>query len=394
MGASLGETVNANILAGGLVLVPPMLIGWLLGLWRDLPTRPAAWLARIATTAGLLVLVGWMGTVLWTTQSRGAWMATAAALGTLLVMRWTWLRWPALVLAVAFAVWLAVVGPVTVLTPVMQGGMAHDYNGRMEIYARSAGLLARHPLTGIGLGAFDRAIIEDAPQVYEPLTPGLPHAHNIWLQVGLDLGLPGVSPIRGCSSGSAWLFWQTWRRRNHHAHGGLALAGMGGLVALTVHGLVDAPLWNSKLAFLPWLIFALAVLLSLSFRSYSSTNGNHTRTGSTNRRRLSTSLVGSVSTKSGSNISAQTLSPFPLTDLRATARLSASLRRSPPPRWVGCGQWGALCQRRSNAEPYRACVWTERLPQLLMVAATWVGGSPITFSDTIPSSLVSGTAAV
>ena len=268
---TLGETVNANILAGGLVLAPPMLFGLVLGMWPGSRQTQAvshshgwaAWLGRVTASALCLASAWWMLSVLRLTDSRGAWLATAASLIVLFIMRWPWLRRPALILGGALVVWIVWVGPVTVLTPVMQGGLARDYNGRMEIYARSAGLLARHPLTGIGLGAFERAIIEDAPQVRVPITPGLPHAHNMWLQVGLDLGLFGVVAYTWLLAGSAWLFWRTWQRRKLHAHGGLALAGMGSLVALAVHGLVDAPLWNSKLASLPWLIFALAVLLSL-----------------------------------------------------------------------------------------------------------------------------------
>ncbi len=257
---TLGETVNANILAGGLVLVPPMLVGWLLGLWAA-PAGRWAWAGRVMASAAVLALVGWMGSVLWRTESRGAWLGTVAALGTLLVVRWRWLRWLALAFGVALAVWFVAVGPVTALSPIMQGGMARDYNGRMEIWARSVGLLARHPLTGIGLGAFEAAIVEDAPQIRVPITPGLPHAHNLWLQIGLDLGLVGLFAYTWLLAAAGVRFYHAWRYRAMHAYGGLALAGLGSLVALVIHGLVDAPLWSSKLAFLPWLVFALAALL-------------------------------------------------------------------------------------------------------------------------------------
>jgi hypothetical protein len=41
----------------------------------------------------------------------------------------------------------------------------------------------------------------------------------------------------------------------------LAMGLAGALTAILVHGLLDAPLWGTKLAFLPWLVFALVVLL-------------------------------------------------------------------------------------------------------------------------------------
>jgi hypothetical protein len=40
----------------------------------------------------------------------------------------------------------------------------------------------------------------------------------------------------------------------------LAAGVLGGMVALLVHGQVDAALWGTKLAFIPWLLFALTVL--------------------------------------------------------------------------------------------------------------------------------------
>ncbi|MCB0105929.1 MAG: hypothetical protein KDE53_08465, partial [Caldilineaceae bacterium] len=41
----------------------------------------------------------------------------------------------------------------------------------------------------------------------------------------------------------------------------LAVGVGGGLLAMFIHGLVDAVVWGTKLAFLPWLFFALAALL-------------------------------------------------------------------------------------------------------------------------------------
>ena len=38
------------------------------------------------------------------------------------------------------------------------------------------------------------------------------------------------------------------------------------LTGLLLHGLVDAVLWNTKLAFLPWLLFAQATLISIPQR--------------------------------------------------------------------------------------------------------------------------------
>ena len=51
---------------------------------------------------------------------------------------------------------------------------------------------------------------------------------------------------------------EVYRRRLHWT---LALGATAALAAMFVHGLVDAALWGNKMAFLPWLLFALAVSL-------------------------------------------------------------------------------------------------------------------------------------
>jgi O-antigen ligase len=61
--------------------------------------------------------------------------------------------------------------------------------GRLDIWSRTAQMVADHPLTGVGLGSFQA--------VYEPVyNPGLNsdlrrggHAHNLWLQVAAEQGL-------------------------------------------------------------------------------------------------------------------------------------------------------------------------------------------------------------
>jgi len=54
-------------------------------------------------------------------------------------------------------------------------------------------------------------------------------------------------------------------------HRTLAIGATGSLVGMLVHGLLDAVTWGTKLAFVPWVLFALITQLFLA------TQANRTR---------------------------------------------------------------------------------------------------------------------
>jgi O-antigen ligase len=251
------ESLNANILAGGLLLAIPLLVALALAPWD------AGWwqVGGLLRTSLLLGLVWWLIQVLTLTDSRGALLATAVSLLLLVVLRWPKLTGPVLVLLFFGLVWLLLHDPWTQLNGIMANGMAHDYNSRVEIWARSGRAFRSHWLTGIGIGGFVPLVIEQMAPVRFLLSTQVTHAHNLVLQVGVDLGLLGLLSYVGCMGVSVagcvrvWRDGQGWSRA-------LASGVLAALVALNVHGLLDAPLWNSKLAFLPWLLFALALLVA------------------------------------------------------------------------------------------------------------------------------------
>ena len=260
MTAGWGETINANILAGGLVLAIPIVGALAMAPWDGRWGRPFA----IGRTLALLGLGWWLVQVLTLTNSRGGLLATGVALGLVVVLRWPRLWRGAPAVAGIGVIWLAWRGPWQMLQGLMADGLARDYNSRMEIWVRSWQALVQHPLTGIGLGGFDDAVVLGVPLVRVPLTTGMGlHAHNLLLQVGVDLGFVGSAAYVAVVVISVRLLWQAWRSGDILWRT-QASAGLGASTALLVHGLVDAPLWNSKLAWMPWLIFALAVLLGKS----------------------------------------------------------------------------------------------------------------------------------
>ena len=51
--------------------------------------------------------------------------------------------------------------------------------------------------TGIGIGNFNLVIPQLYPYITIPPGVDIPHAHNLLLQIGLDLGLPGLIAYLG-----------------------------------------------------------------------------------------------------------------------------------------------------------------------------------------------------
>jgi O-antigen ligase len=86
-----------------------------------------------------------------------------------------------------------------------------DYNwsapaGRKAVLIRGLGYMARNPATGIGVGTFGRAegMISDRARDYRPGMAGIKWsaAHNSFLQVTAEMGIPGLLLFCGLVFGS------------------------------------------------------------------------------------------------------------------------------------------------------------------------------------------------
>ena len=253
----VGQTIHANVIAGVLVLLLPFAILPLLWPVMLLKGKSARTLLRVL--ASLLAFGTFSLIVL--TQSRGGYLAVAAALIVLLLLRWPRLLYLAPVGLLAAAVTIFWLGPQQIFNLL---GADITFGGsqfRVEVWTNALRALRDFPFTGIGFGTFDRVI----PLLYPYRTVNgaeVTHAHNLLLQIGVDLGLPGLV---------AWLaflmmlFAMAIRVLRHternSLHFALAAACLASLVGMLVHGVLDAATWSSKLAFIPWLIYAQIVLV-------------------------------------------------------------------------------------------------------------------------------------
>ena len=286
---TLGESINPNVL-GGVLLVPTLLaLAVALGpRWWRYPWR-WAWLTLASIfTVGLTL-----------TQCRGAYLALGVGVPLLLLLRWPrsgWLLIPLVGLGTAMLLFSGEIGlafdaigaddSITVV-----GIAGRGLGQRLSIWQAAVAALAQQPLTGIGLGLFGPWVSQHELAVIG--LKGPPHAHNLLLQVAAELGLLGLAAY-----GGAWLAVLNMliallrvrpllRRLPERSENGaeeihtlqripvakahrlrlhwtLAAGAAAALAAVMVHGLLDAALWGNKVAFVPWLLFALITNLYFS----------------------------------------------------------------------------------------------------------------------------------
>jgi putative inorganic carbon (HCO3(-)) transporter len=253
----LGETINPNILAGAIVVLLPLIVALAVGaLDAAAPRRFNRWLRAL-----LWVLAGVIVAVVTLAASRGALLGIGAGLLVVVLWRWPRLLWATPLVLLALVGVLMWVGPTTLLSQPGSGGAVGGLDERLEIWSRGLYALQDFAFTGVGLGHFNRVIPLLYPYFLISPSVDISHAHNLVLQVGVDLGIPGLVAWLAMLIAVFVLLGRVLYRRPHNVTTTLAAGVLGGLAAMLVHGVLDAPLWGAKLAFTPWLLFALAILL-------------------------------------------------------------------------------------------------------------------------------------
>lgn len=252
----VSDPVHPNIMAALMALLSPLPLAWLLLAPPAAPDR-AGWGRRIALGGSWLLMTA----VLLATRSRGG--AIAGTVGVVLVV---WLaghrRWAALLAILAIAA-----GALLLLAP---GGPAPEvveaatdpttWEFRLRVWRTALDVLRDFPFTGVGMAAFNDA----ATALYAFPETDNPSAHNLYLQVGVDLGGAGLVAILAvlilCQR--AGLAARRAFRRNSMAElEALSVGAWAGLTALMAHGLVDVTVWNTRAVALPWLVIGLIVAL-------------------------------------------------------------------------------------------------------------------------------------
>ena len=247
----VNDSVNPNVLAGSLLIFGVLIVQALL--WARLRERSVFWLLNA-------VSIPLVGGVLLLTQSRGGLMAFGLGLFILVSLRWRygWLSWLVIVGVAGWAVSLFELPQILDLA--FGGQQFQGLSGRTAIWTRGRYILTDFPLTGVGMGMFWDIVSRIYPLGFEDGRV-IHHAHNLFLQVGVDLGFPGLVAWLGIYLSAIWAGVRTIRLAKRDGPAwleGLAAGLLTALVAAGVHGVFDSVLWGMvRTAPLLWAVWGL-----------------------------------------------------------------------------------------------------------------------------------------
>ncbi len=256
----LPDTIQKNVLGGTLAVLLPLCAGLALPALRGASSR-ARWVALVALALMLTALVY--------TQSRGALLALLAACLVMAGIHFRVVRWSlaALAASAGLAAWMLNLWPT--LARFLQSDSVGDFGVRVEIWSRALQAIHDFPLTGVGLGAFRTAIPAFYPYVISD-PEKVHHAHNLYLQIGAELGLPGLAAFLALVIALFAVGLQgrkLWERRGDNGLSWLTTGCIGSLCAMLAHGFLDAVTWGTRPAFVAWAVLGLLMASSLTART-------------------------------------------------------------------------------------------------------------------------------
>jgi putative inorganic carbon (hco3(-)) transporter len=218
--------------------------------------RERSWVRWLAAGAFLLVTL----TLLLTQSLQGLIGLLAGALIVLVcVSRWFWLLVPvglAALVGLLASIGLAKVGTL-LLSMDNAAGIAVVL--RLDMWSRAWAMIRDLHFTGIGLNTF--------PLIQSQFYPGIfigpeAHSHNLYLQLALDLGLPGLFAF-------VWfvILWVVGVLRalaKEPASNArlLMVSALAGITAYLAHGIMDAQMPGAKPGFVIWSLLGIGAALT------------------------------------------------------------------------------------------------------------------------------------
>ena len=242
---------SANYLS--LYLVPILLLGTItLFEHRGTYSKILFWLAAIPGTLAVYF-----------SYSYGGWLGLAAGLFMLGIwyFRTRWQFW----LSTVGIVGLAGVTQISNerVSQMLNLSVQSSASVRLQVWATDWLMTQERWLTGIGLGQYPAQYPQFVARLFPtPLEAGMLHAHNLYFQFIINLGVVGLAGFIGLIS-----YFFLWLKR---CSVGCAASLASAMTAILVHGLVDTPYWKNDLAMTFWIILAIAMVNSRPLPTSSS----------------------------------------------------------------------------------------------------------------------------
>ncbi|MBC8170703.1 MAG: O-antigen ligase family protein, partial [Anaerolineae bacterium] len=268
---------NVNEIAGAMAWLLPLAAGVAIYSWRhpDDAGSPRRFYATL--TFFVLFFALFLG------QSRLAIFGIVVALAILIFALIPANKWRimALIGLVAFSV-IEIVLFIGVFSPdeSLEARDEASLNSRIYIWQSAVEMISDYPLTGVGMNKYRLTPVRIRYPVEGYANRILPHAHNEWLQIGADLGIPGMLLLAGWHLLALYMSVRVWQRGDAYARM-VAVSLLAGLVAHDAFGMGDAvTLWD-RFSFVFWLLIGLTaaqyvVTVKLAQKSTSEQPIHHT----------------------------------------------------------------------------------------------------------------------
>lgn len=250
---SPGGGFHPNEVGGTLILFIPLALSLLLAMVHS------RWL--LTASLSLILLITVLTFVL--TQSRSAFFGLGVALITLGAIKNHWLR---LIFGLIVVVSIVVIWRVGIerighlLLDVSEETVSVGtltFAGRMEVWQRAVYMIQDFPYTGIGLNTFDLVANVMYPFFLIGPEARVIHTHNNFLQVGVDLGIPGLVAYLSLLTAFVLMAWRVYRYSNDGALQALAAGLLCGMLAHQVYGMTDAITLGAKPGVVLWAMMGL-----------------------------------------------------------------------------------------------------------------------------------------
>lgn len=241
-----GELSVANNVAGGLEPVVPLAFA-LIGSGR--------WILRLIGVFSLPILI----VMLVLLQSRSALLAIGIGFTVYLVLHRRWFM-PLIPLTLLGGLYLYnLTGRVLEQDAIVAKNMSsapERLQERFEIWHQILLPLLRSPM-GLGLGGFKEYAETHLADVLSEQQRV--HAHNLFLEVGADLGVVGLGAFIGL-----WFvaLRAAWSASNALPTRELAIGIVAALAVILTHGMFDLVFWGAKPGIMLWAILGMAIALS------------------------------------------------------------------------------------------------------------------------------------
>lgn len=257
-GATSVSGINSNSIGGALALIIPLLIAllwdkraiWDLVFTHQHRTYYFLYKLTLSLTLSLSILV------LLLTQSIGAIMGSVISVLVLLIWRekrWLW-SVPVFLLVAFVGFFIFLDANFLKLVQFLEHYAIASFANRLEIWDGAIKMISDFALTGAGLGSFGRLFVT----FYSPHDQLAFHAHNTFLTVMVDMGIPVlilyIAILCGISVMAVRLI-----KKGPPVTRVLVMGLFGGLLAHLLFGIMDSYIMGAKLGVVMWLFFGMIV---------------------------------------------------------------------------------------------------------------------------------------